>query len=118
MMYYSGRYFYNDPPRKPKVEIEAKPIEYASKDEVQELKKNFEVVDNYIRFFFDKEGEHKNDLDQMYQTIDMLKYDAQQVKQLVNYLCDRVESAPNVAKRKRKVTICANGQTVEVCRHN
>ena len=113
MMYYNnGRYFYNDPPRK----VEAKPIEYAFREEVQGLRKDFEIVDNTVRFLLDKEVEHRNDLDQMYQAIDGLKEDAQQARQAVNYLYHKIESAPSVAKRRRKVTICANGQRVDIKR--
>ena len=41
--------------------------------------------------------------------------------QAVQDLCWRIkelEDAPSVAKRKRRVTICANGQKVEVCRYD
>ena len=93
---------------------EVKPIEYAFKDEVQGLRDELEMANNYIQFLLKSENEYKNDLDQMYQAIDMLKLDMQQVRQHVNYLYDRVESAPSVAKRKRRVTICAGGQKVEV----
>lgn len=117
-MYYSGRYFYNDSLRKSKVEVETKPIEYAFKDEVDYLKREVDRHNNDIGYCLQAIEVNRKDCEQMYQAIDMLKYDAQQVKQIVNYLYDRVESAPTVAKRKRRVTICANGQIIEVCRHD
>ena len=114
-MYYSnGRYLYNNPPRKPKVEV--KPIEYAFKDEVQSLRKEFETADNYIRFLLNKEVEHKNDLDQMYQAIDITKNDIQNLTNYVNYLRNCINEAQSGTHRKRRVTICAGGQRVEVYR--
>ena len=113
-MYYNGRYFYNDPPRKPKVE--AKPIEYAFKDEVDFLRRIISKHDVDIKHCLQTIDVNRADCEQMYQAIDMLKYDAQQVKQIVDYLYGKVESAPSVAKRKRRVTICADGQTVEIKR--
>lgn len=113
-MYYSnGQYFYNNPPsRKPKVE--AKPIEYAFKDEVDWLKRMVDKHDVDTNHCLQAIEANRNDCEQMYQAINMLKHDVQYVKQLANYLYDRVESAPSVAKRKRRVTICADGQRVEV----
>lgn len=115
-MYYSGRYFYNDPPRQPKVE--AKPIEYAFQDEVDYLKRTIDKHDIDIDHCLQATEINRKDCEQMYQAIDMLKNDAQQIKQVVNYLYNRVESAPVAAKRKRRVTICADGQRVEVNRND
>lgn len=112
-MYYSnGRYFYNDSSKKPKVE--AKPIEYASKNEVNYLKQRIDRHDNDIDYCLQVIDVNRKDCEQMYQAIDMLKNDAQQVKQIANYLYGKVESAPRVSMKKRRVTICAGGRTVEV----
>ena len=115
-MYYSnGQYFYNNPPsRKPKVE--AKPIEYAFKDEVNYLKRIVDKHDVDIDHCLQAIEVNRKDCEQMYQAIDILKNDMQYVKHLANYLYDKMESAPSVAKRKRRVTICAGGQRVEVYR--
>lgn len=115
MIYYSnGQYIYNDPPRKPKVE--AKPVEYAFKDEVDYLRRIVDKHNNDIDHCLQATEVNRKDCEQMYQAIDMLKNDAQQVRQVMNCLYEKVESAPSVAKRKRRVTICAGGQKVEVNR--
>ena len=114
MYYNNGRYFYNDPPRKPKVE--AKPIEYAFKDEVDYLKCEVNRHDIEIQHCLQATEVDRNDCEQMYQAIDMLKHDVQQVQQLADYLYDRVEFVPSVVKRKRRVTSCADGRRVEVYR--
>ena len=93
---------------------EAKPIEYAFKDEVDYLKRGVNKHDDDIEHCLQTIEVNRKDCEQMYQAIDMLKHDAQQIKQVVNHLYNKVESAPSVAKRKRKVTICAGGQVVEV----
>lgn len=118
MYYDNGRYLYNSPLRRSTVEVEAKPIEYAPKDEVDYLKREVDRHNNDISYCLQAIEVNRKDCEQMYQAIDSLKYDAQQIKQVVNYLYNKVESAPIVAKRKRRVTICANGQTVEVYRHD
>lgn len=95
---------------------EAKPIEYAFKDEVDYLKRIVNKHDVDIEHCLQVTEINRKDCEQMYQAIDMLKHDAQQIKQVLNYLYDRVGSAPSVAKRKRKVTICAGGQVVDIKR--
>lgn len=110
-MYYN---FYNSPSRKPKVEVES--IQYAFKDEVDYLKQIVDKYDIEIHQCLQETDVNRKDCEQMYQAIDILKHDVQSVKQLANYLYERVESAPSVAKRKRKVTICAGEQRVEVYR--
>ena len=115
-MYYSGRYFYSDPPKKPQPKVEAKPIEYAFKDEVDYLKREVDRHNNDLGYCLQAIEVNRKDCEQMYQVIDMLKDDAQQINKVMNYLYDRVESAPIVTKRKRRVTICAGGQRVEVCK--
>lgn len=95
---------------------EAKPIEYAFKDETDYLKRRVNKHDDDIEHCLQVTEINRKDCEQMYQAIDMLKDDAQQIKQVVNYLYNKVESAPSVAKRKRKVTICAGGQTVDIKR--
>ena len=72
----------------------------------------------YIRFLLNKEVEHKNDLDQMYQAIDITKNDIQNLTNYVNYLRNCINEAQSGTHRKRKVTICAGDQRVEVCRHD
>lgn len=116
MYYNDGQYFYNVPLGKSKVE--AKPIEYAFKDEVDYLRREIDRLGKDAYICLQGVEVNKKDCEQMYQAIDMLKHDAQQVKQVVNYLYNKVESAPSVAKRKRRVTICANGQRVEVIRND
>jgi uncharacterized coiled-coil DUF342 family protein len=115
-MYYSGRYFYNDPPRQPKVE--AKPIEYAFKDEVNYLKQEIDKHNNDIGYCLQAININRKDCEQMYQAIDILKNDVQHLSECANYLYSKINEAPSVAKRKRRVTICANGQVVEVCKHD
>lgn len=95
---------------------EAKPIEYAFKDEVDYLKRIVNEHDVAMDHCLQAIEVNRKDCEQMYQAIDTLKHDAQQVKQIVNYLYNRVESAPSVTKRKRKVTICASGQIVDIKR--
>lgn len=112
MMYYN---MWGTPVRTEK-KPEAKPVEYAFKNEVDYLKEVVKRHDIEIQHCLQATEVNREDCEQMYQAIDILKHDAQQIKQVVNYLYSRVESAPSVAKRKRKVTICAGGQTIEVCR--
>ena len=117
MFYSSGQYFYNNPSsRKPKPKVEAKPIQYAFKDEVDYLKQIVDRHDIEIHQCLQATDVNRKDCEQMYQAIDILKHDVQYVKQLANYLYERAESAPSVAKRKRRVTICAGEQRVEVYR--
>lgn len=95
---------------------EVKPIQYAFKDEVDYLK---QIVDKH-----DVDMDHcllaievnRKDCEQMYQAIDTIRQDIQGLANYTDYLYNRINSAPSVVKRKRRVTICANGQRVEVCR--
>ena len=111
----NGRYFYNN---NNKVKAEAKPIEYAFKDEVDYLKRIVDKHDYDICHCLQAVEVNKKDCEQMYQAIDMLKHDAQQVQQVVNYVYNRVEAAPSIAKIKRRVTVCAGGQTVKGSRND
>ena len=95
---------------------EAKPVEYAFKDEVDYLKRIVNKHDVDIDHCLQEIEVNKKDCEQMYQSIDMLKNDVRQLIQMGNYLYEKVESAPNAAKRKRRVTICAGGQTVDIKR--
>lgn len=114
MYYNNGQYFYTAPSYSKKPKVEAKPIQYAFKDEVDYLKETVKRHDLDIDQCLQEIEVKRNDCEQMYQAIDMLKHKVQYVEQLANYLYDRMESAPSVAKRKRRVTICAGGQRVEV----
>lgn len=98
--------------RKPEV----KSIEYVFKNELNYLKQIVDKHDVDIVHCLQAIDVNRNDCEQMYRAIDILKRDMQSIEQLANYLYDKVESAPSVTKRKHKVTICANGQRVEVCR--
>ena len=114
-MYYN---MWGTPISRPAQKPEAKRIEYALQDEVDYLKRIVDKHDVDMDHCLQAIEENRKDCEQMYQAIDMLKYDVQHVKQLANYLYGKIESAPSVAKRKRRVTICAGGQTVEVIRND
>lgn len=116
MYYNNGRYFYTNPPKKPTVE--AKPVEYAFKNEVDCLKQEVDKHNNNIDYCLQAISVNRKDCEQMCQAIDILKYDMQQVKQIANHLYNRIESASNASKKKRRVTVCAGGQTVEVLRYD
>lgn len=113
-MYYN---MWGTPITRPTQKSEVKPVQYAFKDEVDYLKRIVDKHDVDIDHCLQVTEVNRKDCEQMYQAIDMLKHDVQYVKSVANYLYDsRAESAPSVAKRKRRVTICAGGQTIEVCR--
>jgi hypothetical protein len=116
MYYNNGRYFYNDPSRKPKVEV--KPIEYACKDEVDYLKQIVKRHDVDMTHCLSAIDINRNDCEQMYQTIDSIKYDIQNLKSYVDYLHSCIKNAQTGTRRKRRVTICAGGQTVEISRND
>ena len=68
-----------------------------------------------------KVGEHEDKLEELYFAVDRVRGDVQKClayEGLLEYLYKKVESAPSVAKRRRKVTIRANGQRVEVTRND
>lgn len=91
-----------------------KKVEYAEKEQVLVLQKNYYDMESSLLTLHQDMRHTRNDLEQMYQALDMVKYDNQKLKEYANYLHCKINEAPSVAKRKRKVTICANGQVVEI----
>ena len=91
-----------------------KKIEYAEKEQVLVLQKNYYNMENSLLSLRADVCHTRNDLEQLYQALDVVKYDNQRLTAYANYLESKINEAPSVAKRKRRVTICANGQAVEV----
>ena len=95
-----------------------KKVEYAEKEQVVVLQKNYYDMESSLLALHQDMRHTRNDLEQLYQALDVVKYDNQRLTAYANYLESKINEAPSVAKRKRRVTICANGQVVEVCKHD
>lgn len=106
------------PITRPTKKPEVKPIEYAFTDEVKYLKQIVDKHDVDMDHCLQAIQENRKDCEQMYQAIDSAKYDIQNLTRYVDYLHSCIKNAQTGTRRKRRVTICAGGQTVEVVRND
>lgn len=96
-------YYYN-PYQKHQIEK----IEYAEKDFVAEI---YQDVERDIRRLNQESAELKNDFSTLNNKIWDMYYE---LKNGLTFLENKLYSAPTIAKKRRRVTICADGQKVEI----
>lgn len=85
-----------------------KQIEWAEKDFVAEA---YQDVNSKIKILDQESKKLRNDISILNDKTWDMYYE---FKNGLTFLENKLYSAPTVAKKRRRVTICANGQTVEV----